>query len=219
MWHSGVNNLAVRVGAAVLALSVLATPAAQAFLYPLTTMQVRDAYFLGRTTDNSKLIKFFDRYIHHFPYPPAGPYVESVEFRTPYEQVVLQSLTHSIGFNSQDAQENYTANSQRVIVRIIIFKTLTFSGPLTSDTPKGIKIWTYEEFLRGFQFRVSQMHSIEPKKVVPRSACLGDCEPYSGVEVQLEFEASQFAPGNAKIEITTPDGRTLETEFDLDALQ
>jgi hypothetical protein len=168
-------------GAVVLSASLVLTQKARAFAYPLGSEEIREAYFLGRTTDNEKIVKFFDDYIHKFPYPSEGPYVESVEFRTPYEQVVLRSRARLSGYDPLDASKDYAAHPELVIVRIVVFATRDYSGPVTSAHPEGIKRWSAEDFFHGFLFRVEQNGPIKPKKIEEGSACgFGGCSPFPG---------------------------------------
>ncbi len=86
------THQSVRVfGAALLITALTLANSARGLSYPLSSDEIREAYYLGRSTDGSKLAKFFGKYVHKFPYPAKGPYVESVELQTPYEQVVLAS--------------------------------------------------------------------------------------------------------------------------------
>jgi hypothetical protein len=203
------------------ALLTLTVPNAESFSYPLSPEQVREAYFLGETTDDQKVVTFLDLYIHRLPYPKKGPYVESVEFRSPYEQVVLRSRQHLNNYSAADAQRDYDGNPKLVLLRILIFATPSYTGPTPPTKQSGVWRWTYEDFVKGFQFAIAQERTLEPQKVTVGPACPppNQCEPFSGVEVLLQFEAEQFTPGIANIQIRTPDGQEVRTEFNLDALK
>ena len=196
------------------------TQTAGAFEYPLQPESIREAYFLGRTTDTTKLTDFLNNYVHQFSRPDTGPDVDSIEFRTPYEQVVLRSREHSIGYDTLQAEKDYAAQPDLVVVRVAIFSTQTYpSLTMHPSDPNGV--WKAEDFLRGFKFRVEQEHLIEPKKVVEQPICPGpdNCDFYGGYEVLLKFDGDQFAPGTANAKVTTPDGRVVQTQFDLDHLK
>lgn len=66
---------------------------ALAFNYPLQLEEINEAYALGRTNNRSALADFLNQYEHDFKIPSDNPvaYVSSVEFQTPYEQIVLRS--------------------------------------------------------------------------------------------------------------------------------
>lgn len=211
------GGVRIKIGAVALGLCVLVTPSATAFLYPLQSGQVREAYFLGRTSDSEKLKEFLNRYARHFLPPVKGPHVESIEFRTPYEQVVLRSWERSMGYSAQQAEKDYAAQPVLVVVRVLVYSTPTYPGPAwrasdANDQATGRP----EDFWPGFRFHIAQEHSIEPKKV--SSSFLGG-RPRGGREVLLEFDASEFAPGTVTVEVTAPEGQTIHAEFDLDRLK
>jgi hypothetical protein len=213
------RGLGIKVGRIALSLCAVAAQSAAAFVYPLNEESLREAYFLGRTTNGEKVAKFLGQYVRRFQVPVKGPHVAEIEFRTPYEQVVLRSWQKSIGYSAQQAQKDYAVQPDRVVVRVLIHLTPTYPGFIThpSDS-KRQAVGQPEDFWREFQFRVVQEHSIEPKKVsgrplYRRGGGLG------GTEVLLEFSAAQFASRTAQIEVTTPEGQTVMAEFDLDDLK
>ena len=198
----------VRIGALGLSLCFLASQNAVAFDYPLQEEQVREAYFLGRTTDGEKLSDFYKQYVHYFPFPARGPYysyVESVEFRTPYELVVLRSREKLNQYSALEADEDYRAHPNQVVVRVMISFKLGYAGPIPPTN--------------SFKVRVSQSDPIEPKQFNTEWLChlWNDCG-VTRFAILLWFDAEQFASGAAKIKIMTPDGQILKTEFDLDEL-
>jgi hypothetical protein len=197
------------MGALGLSFCLLASQNAVAFNYPLQEEQVREAYFLGRTTDGEKLKDFYKQYVYYFPFPSRGPYysyVESVEFRTPYEQVVLRSREKLNQYSAIDADEDYRAHPNLIAVRVLISYQLGYAGP--------------EPATSSFKVRVSQADPIEPKKLTTEPICSvwQDCG-VTVFAVLLWFDAEQFASGAASVKITTPDGQILKTEFDLDKLR
>jgi hypothetical protein len=201
LWVARVKTLAF-------CLCFLAPQNAGAFDYPLQDQQVREAYFLGRTTDAEKLIDFYKPYVQYFAFPAHGPYysyVESVEFRTPYEQAVLRSQRNLNQYSSLEAKKDYEAHPNLVIVRVMISYKINYVGPIPP-------VSTYS-------VRVLQNGAIEPKKQTTESICevWQDCG-VTRFAILLWFDAEQFAHGAAKVKVTTPDGQTLRTEFDLDKL-
>jgi hypothetical protein len=194
-----------RVRALSLSLCFLASQNAVAFNYPLQEEQVREAYFLGRTTDGEKLKDFYKKYVHYFSFPARNPYysyVESVEFRTPFERVVLRSREKLNQYSAIEAEEDYRAQPNVIVVRAMISFKLGYAGPIPPTS--------------SFEVRVSQADPIEPKKLTTESICAvwQDCG-VTRFAVLLWFDAEQFASGTAKVKITTPDGQILKTEFNL----
>src|ERR1700674_4226142 len=205
-------GLMIRIGAFALGLCLLTPQLVSAFTYPLQGEYVREAYFLGRTTDGKKFKDFYEQYVRYFPFPARGPYfsyVESFEFRTPYEQVVLRSLQNLSQYSSMEAEKDYQAQPNLVVVRVLISYKLGYVGALPPAS--------------SFKIHVSQpdVSAIEPKKLATESICSlsgnGDCGAIR-FAILLSFDAEQFASGTAKIKIVTPDGQTIKTEFDLDNL-
>ena len=205
-------GLRIRIGAFALGLCLLTPQLVSAFTYPLQGEYVREAYFLGRTTDGKKFKDFYEQYVRYFPFPARGPYfsyVESFEFRTPYEQVVLRSLQNLSQYSSMEAEKDYQAQPNLVVVRVLISYKLGYVGALPPAS--------------SFKIHVSQpdVSAIEPKKLATESICSlsgnGDCGAIR-FAILLSFDAEQFASGTAKIKIVTPDGQTIKTEFDLDNL-
>jgi len=186
----------------------LASQNAAAFSYPLQEEQVREAYFLGRTTNGRKLTDFYKRYVRFFPFPARGPYfsyVESVEFRTPCERVVLRSWEKLNQYSALEADEDYRAQPNVIVVRVMISYKMAYTGP--------------EPPANSFKVRVSQADPIEPKKITTESICnLWDDCGVTRFAILLWFDAEQFDSVAAKVKISTPDGQTLRTEFDLDKL-
>jgi hypothetical protein len=131
--------------------------------------------------------------------------VESVEFRTPYEQVVLRSREKLNQYSALEADEDYRAQPDAIAVRVMISFNLGYAG-LIPPTSR-------------FKVRVSQADPIEPKKLTTESICSAwqDCG-VTKFAVLLWFDAAQFTSGAAKVKITTPDGQIRKTEFDLDKL-
>lgn len=206
---------ASRITVALLCLCVASPRASRAFVFPLQEIDVRDAYFLGRTTDSEKLIHFFDGYTCHFRIPEKGPDVDEIQFHTPYELVVEKAWDRWTSYTEQDAQQDYSARPDRVLVSIRIYRTLTYPSlsihPASSLGPSEVS-WA------GFHFRVVQGHTIQARNFSTnllhhRSTGLG------GAELILEFRASEFVPGTATVEVTTPDGQHVEAKFDLSKLK
>jgi hypothetical protein len=206
----------VLVSGLALGLCALMPDGAGAFAYQLSEEAVRDAYFLGQNVQ--KAAPFLRQYVRRFPAPKKGPYVCEIDLRTPYAEVVRRALEHSLDYTAQRAQKDYWAQPARVIVTVQIFFTRTY-GYITPPTDsKGQAVKRPEEFWREFPVRVTQEHSIEANKVTSR-LLHGRYGKLSGAEVLLEFAPEQFASRVTQVTVNTPDGQTIEANFDLDALR
>ena len=204
----------LRAWAAVgLALFALLSNTALAFNYPLQPEEIDEAYALGRTTNREELADFLNQYEHDFkpPNDNSVAYVSSIEFQTPYEQIVLRSLG-TTQYDRFKAKEDYEAGAGAVLVRVVVAFKTGYSGPAPAADR--------------FRVTVSQEEPIDPVKTPPtRVLCdpyslyQGDqCAAYMG-EILLRFDHDQFGPGEATIKVLLPDEKSLETKFDLDQLK
>jgi hypothetical protein len=205
------------------ALSLL-TLASAAFEYPVRDYSVREAYFLGRRKDE-KTAQFLARYVQRFPLPKSGPHVAEVEFRTPFEQIVLRARNAPDGYSSQRAAQEYRAQAERVVVRVLIYLTPTYPA----HTPIHILIYEPielrpEDFWREFDIRVNQKDDeVAPRRIsgkpIYTTADVGGLPGLIGAEVELEFDAADFSPEPARVEILAPDGQRVRAVFDLEKLR
>lgn len=226
-----------RTSIQILALTTILTlPAIQAraiphyFLYPLQSEHVREAYFLARSQDSAKLDAFLNRYIRNFPVPPSGASVQSIEFRTPYELVVQRTMGKQFNYSAQDAQQDFAAHRDQVVVRLVI-NVIPTATQVTAPV-KGVKVtpWLAAEDNQaaerpldswyGFHFKVAQEKSIAAKKLAAADVTLSQSDDLTlQYAIDLEFDAAQFSPSTATIEVTTPDAKTARADFDLAALK
>jgi hypothetical protein len=207
-----------RIPALLLCASVLLAVNAPAFNTPLQPEDVEDAYSLGQSSNHEELADFLKQYQRDFKYPPDNPvaYVQSVEFQTPYEQIVLRSMRGGARYDKFQAEEAYRAHPSLVLVRVVVALRINYSGPVPPAD--------------SFQVLVSQAKSIEPRKIANTVLC----DPYSQInypysvnrdcstyvrELVLHFDAEQFAPGRATIKVVLPYDRSLETEYNLNKLK
>jgi len=188
---------------------------AAAFNSFLQPEEVEEAYSLGQTSNHEELRDFLNQYEHDFKYPSnnAIAFVQSVEFQTPYEQIVLRSLK-TTQYTKFRASDDYQANPSLVIVRVVVSLKNGYSGPPPSED--------------SFNVRVSQKSAIEPRSVTNGVLCepsnytdvptAPDCMAYTR-EILLRFDASQFAHGNATVRVSLPSQPPVETKYNLDKLK
>jgi hypothetical protein len=185
---------------------------ALAFNWSLQPEEIQSAFSLGQTSYHEELATFLKKYQHKLEYPSNKPhaFAQLVEFQTPYEQIVLKSQQR-VGYSRFQAAEDYRANPRLVIVRVIVTLAYGYAGPAPAAD--------------SFKVTVSQADSIQPRNVAGRILC----DPYDGVtsgtcatymrEIDLDFDARQFAAGSATIKIALPDESSQETKFNLDELK
>jgi hypothetical protein len=192
-----------------------------AYDYPLSSTAIRQAYFFGRSTDRAKVAEFLAQYEHRFHPQQGGPGVGLIELRTPYEEVVRRSSENqTTGYSAQQAQIDYAAQPDLIKVQVFLFFGAGQGGSpdLYSDS-KGRVLDRRENFWREFRFRVMQEHLIEPRRIEGKPMYSRRGKGLSGAEVNLEFDAGQFAPRETRVEVITPDGQTVVAEFALDQLK
>jgi hypothetical protein len=204
------------VQVSVLALCGLFSLNALAFNSTLQPEDVEAAFYLGQSSDRAKVDNFLHQYKHDFLVPTDNSvaYVSSVEFQTPYEQVVLRSM-QTLQYTRFRAREDYQANPSLVIVRAVVALKTGYTGsPPPADS---------------FKVVVAQVKPIEPMNVASTVLCdpfattlenptLGNCIAYTR-EILLQFDAKQFAPGRATVKVTLPSGKSMETTYNLDRLK
>ena len=209
---------ASRIGGIVLVTTALVSLNALAFNSDLQPQQIEEAYSLGQTSNHEELAAFLKEYKHDYQYPPDHPdvFVQSIEFQTPYEQIVLRSQAGGARYERSQAEEAYRANPELVIVRAVFSLRVHYAGPIPSAD--------------SFEVRVSQSKSVEPRKMTSTVLCdpysqitypysvNRDCQVYSR-ELLLQFDASQFAPGRTTIKVSLPNGQVLETKYNLEKLK
>jgi len=206
---------AVRIQLFLLVLCALLSLNALALGTSLQPEEVEAAYSLGQTSNHEELADFLNQYEHDFKPAADNPvaFVSSVEFQTPYEQIVLRSLRTN-QYSRFKAQEDYQANPRLVIVRVIVALKTGYSGPAPAAD--------------SFNVVVSQTKPIKPRKVTGTVLCdpynplenptFANCIAYTR-EILLNFDATQFAPGRATVKVLLPDDQSLETKYNLDKIK
>jgi hypothetical protein len=200
---------------------------AKARTFRLQSEAIREAYFLGQSQDGHALAKFFDKYVHDFPCPDSGPCVASIELETPYMQVVETTRTHVNNYSALDAEKDYAARPPTVTLNVQVTFAPNYSTPTTIYTADGdAAAGSGDTYFYGFQFHVTQRgKALHPKKVSEQYSDIGDaggtgCEGcVNENRVFLEFDPTQIHSGLLDIDITSPEGKTVSAEYDLDQLK
>jgi hypothetical protein len=199
-------NRLPQIFAALLCIVVM-RDAASAFEYPLSANAVRDAYFLGQHRD-SATADFLAKYAKRLPATKTGWQVVEMEVRTPFSQVVLRSWQSLPGYTPQQAAEEFKKRDPQVIVRLYL------SAPI-SQVIRGNE-W------RDFLFRVEQEKEIRPRAIFGQpvySFANGGAATVIGAEVFMELDAAQVQSAPLRVEVKSPDGKMISSEFDLSKLR
>lgn len=193
-------------------------PSAKAYMQRLHSEEVQEAFSLGRSTDPDTVKRFFEKYSHMLDCTGDRPCVNSIELRTPYEQVAVRSRQRGPEYTEQEAEKDYAARPAVLAVHIFVLYPLNFSGQDSDVAPTGGQP-TGEDGVAfyGFRIRVSQEHVLKPTRVWGESYSFGasQCRYCGGEEIILDFDPAQFDPEATSIRVSTPNGQTVESEFDL----
>jgi len=195
---------------------------AYAYDTQLDSESIREAYFLGRRSDQ-QTIGFLGSYFKRLPMPEHGPYISQIALYTPYAQVVMNSWRHTLGYSAQQAERDYQAAGDIIKVRVQIEFTPTYSavrkvvpdsGP--SNTV-GYELRS-EDFWKEFRFSLVQSDKLV-KPLLVKGTPIYDDSGFRGAEVWLEFAATEVRSGEAIVEIASPDGGLAAAKFDLSRLR
>jgi hypothetical protein len=201
-------------------LIVLIAAQAAAYDCPLDSSGVRDAYFLG--SSNSQSVHFLSSYNKMLPAPKSGPYVAQIEVRTPFAQVVVNSLEHSVGYSAQQAEQDYEKNPDTFQVRVQIRTTSTFAlGSSVQPPPacQGVRRMNSAlDCFRDFQFRFRQKADFQPEQSYGVPIYSND-SALTGGDIWFTFRAAEFISAPLRVSVSTPDGQVVSATFDLAALR
>jgi hypothetical protein len=213
----------------LLAHALLVPLSSSAYDVELSDTAVRNAYFLGQHRDEQTRT-FFAPYIRYLPLPKTGPYISEIRLLTPLAQVVEVSQITAGIYSAQQAQLDYRARGDSILLEIHIEFTPTYgqidaqssSGHAAGD--KGITLRT-DDFWQDFRFGIKQKQDwIEPRSThgEPHYA-LADGYAASGsligAWVWVEYDARNVPSDDTEVHVFTPDGQDVSVKFDLEKLK
>jgi hypothetical protein len=206
-----------RFGLSVLLVVTIALPAAAAYIYPLSSNDIRNAYFLG-TQNDERSADVFLQYVHHLAAPKTGPYISDISIDTPYTQVA-ELCASAPNDRAQEAEEKYLGKPMSFLVRVVVFQP-TVGAPQVSST-EGQVYPSLPNFWSDFKIRLKQDKEI-PSKSMHASALYsshhGNGNPV-GERLELEYDAAKITADTITIEVDTPDGQHVEATFNLAKLR
>jgi hypothetical protein len=205
---------------------LLLAPSVTAFDSPLSSEAVREAYFLGQRHDD--IARYLEAYTKVLAPPKTGPYISSMQFLTPFAQLIQLSSQHSTGYSAQQAEQEHRKQPETVTIVIEIHFTDSYGALLPqpagsrSGAGSGYQLRS-PEFWRDFEVQVSQGEKkIEPARLhgQPNYVCSegGGCS-LTGATLWLHFPAKAFEADAATIAITPPVGDPVAVDFDLPRLR
>jgi hypothetical protein len=209
--------------AAMVVLVTLA-PLAEAYDFPLSATEIREAYFLGRD-NNEKTARVLAEYSKLLPMPKRGPHVARIELLTPYAGLVAHARDVKGSYSAQDAEQEYLGQPGTFLLRVRIELTPTYSDVI----PKGKGEYSVElrspDFWRYFSVQLQQDKDlIDPESTTGSPIyALGQGDAQGsrllGAEIEIDFDAARITSAPVRVVTRTPDGQRVEVEFDLSKLK
>ena len=217
-----------------LRLFVLALLAAPTRLYayevPLAPSALHDAWVLGQRNDQATA-EFLTPYSKQITEaaPGATPHITEMEVLTPFAQVVDESQQKPGGYTEQQAAQAYRHRGDTVVVRVRLMLPSAYpeaergaQAPPASHGQNGAL--RPENFWQRFQFAVKQHGKVIAtraihNKPVYSAATKASPSTLDGQTVWLEYDAKTVTSDEITVEVTTPDGKTTSTLFDLNKLR
>ncbi|MFZ0885571.1 MAG: hypothetical protein WAN14_19365 [Candidatus Acidiferrales bacterium] len=216
-------TLAAATITAIASAMLIAAPVL-AYQYPLSTTDIRDAYFMGARNDDLTAA-FFADYSKHLPAPQSGPDVDQITIDTPYTQIVQRSMG-AVNYNSVEAVEEFDGKPMifRVFVRFYFTDTYT-PAPLPHADGISLAPLAYPDFWNDFKVRLIQDKEIPPKSVrgAPIYPMLTDVDgpppPPIGGTIEVDYDPAKIDTADATVEVLTPDGQDVQVPFALGRLK
>ena len=217
------SGLAALLGTLVI-LALIALPAL-AYQYPLSSIDIRDAFFIGNRNDDLTAA-LFAKYSRTLPAPETGPYVAEIDLDTPFLQVARRA-EGAVNYDSLDAVQEFQSKPMVFRVHVKFYFTSTYM-PLPVAHTEGIPMQTpsYSDFWNDFKVRLIQDKEVRQKSSVgaaifPMWGADGDGPPPSpiGGRIDVDYDPAKIDTADATVEVLTPDGQDIVVPFDLSRLQ
>lgn len=192
----------------------IALPAA-AIIYPLSAIDIRDAFMTAQRNDE-QTADFFLPYSHSVPMPAKGPHVAIVSIATPFSQVVER--TGKPNYHSNEAEEDFLGKPLDFIVRVQIDYTATYPEPIQGGPL--LTIVPIPDFTRDFKIQLAQdkNENIPPKServFLIFSDASADLYGAAGAILELRYDPEKIDSDLTTVKVDTPDGQHVETTFNL----
>ena len=217
------SGLAILLGTFVI-LMLIALPAL-AYQYPLSSIDIRDAFLIGNRNDDLTAT-LFSKYSRTLPAPETGAYVSEIELDTPYLQIARRAKG-TLNYDSLDAVQEFQNQPMVFRVHVKFYFTSTYL-PLPVTHTEGIPIETpsYPDFWNDFKVRLIQDKEVRPKStagtaIFPMWGADGYGPPPSpiGGRIDVDYDPTKIDTADATVEVLTPDGQDIQVPFDLSRLQ
>ena len=193
---------------------------ALAFEYPLSSTSIREAYFLGRASQQRRE-KFFSQYSKLLPPPKTGPQIALVQLETPFVVVIERAAQSVANYFAQDAEQEFTDKPGIFRVRIRIDLTASYGWTMPGSSG-GIRLRP-DDFWKDFKVRMLQDEEIPSQSVhgspIYSLADESGSSQLIGAWMVLDYNAEKVKSALATVEVIPPEGEKVEATFDLDELR
>jgi hypothetical protein len=211
--------------ATILLTFLTAIEPALAFTVPLPEESVRDAYFLGQRRGEA-VTEYLAQYQKNLPAPAKGPWISSIEFLTPFAQLVLYS-SKQMSYSAQQAVIDHRGQKETVSIEIVIQLTKSYPALITKDT--GSRSGTSSgftirpgDFWKYFKAKVSVGDKvIEPDDFTgePNYVCSENGCSLLGATLSMEFPAEVLNAESVTVSVLPPEGDQVAVEFAAERLR
>jgi hypothetical protein len=212
--------------AIALAAFLLPTPI-QAFNFPLSDEAIREAYFLGQRRDDS-MAQFLAKYNKTLPAPDSGPQIASIEFLTPFANLILVSSQRT-NYSAQQAALDHRAQEDHVAITIQVQLTKSYGAFTAAPTsPRSGSPTDYTlrspDFWKDIDVQVVMDDKVlEPTDFTGEPTYLcgdegGGCI-LTGATLHLELPAKLFTSDIATVQLAPPEGPDVSVNFNVNALR
>lgn len=190
---------------------------AGAFTYPLSSTDIRDAYFIGRRNDEFTS-NFLLQYTRHFERPASGPYISDIAIETPFTQVVTHS-SQTANYTAPTAVEDFQGKPLKVYVHVFVYE----DPSALVERPNPLNP-LYHDIWQDFGVKLVQDKPLKPVEVTGGfvfTACVDGCGSPApiGAHIDLTFSAEQIDASPATITVEGPDDVHAEATFDFSTLR
>jgi hypothetical protein len=190
-----------------------------AYEYPLSENAIRDAYFLGKSS-NDRISELVEKYTKRLPVPKTGAHIASIVLETPYIRVVEHSR-EMLNYSAPAAEKDFLGKPAVFSLRVQVDLTDSYGWQVPS--PAGTIRLRPDDFWKDFTVRLVQKGEIPSKSLrgnpIYSFGSEGSASVLTGALIELTYDAEKIKSEDAKVEVLAPDGQEVEATFDLAAFR
>lgn len=201
----------------IFVIAAVAPLVAGAFTYPLSSTDIRDAYFIGRRNDEITS-NFLLQYTRHFNPPTSGPDISDIAVETPFTQIVQYS-SQMANYDAPTAVQDFQDRPLKVYVHVFVYQdTASLMNKANPVNPLYHNIW------EDYGVKLIQDKAVKPLEVTGGfifPTCGDGCLTPApiGAHIDLTFSAEQIDAAPATITVDGPDEVHAEATFDFSTLR